>query len=221
MAGEPTTTPMRIGIIGTGNIGSALAELWVGAGHTVFMSSRHPEELAPLAEQLGERAQAGTVQEAAEFGDIILLSVPYAATPQIGRDFARELAGKIVVDTGNPVARRDGDMAGPALAKSTGVSSQEFLPRTRVVRAFNCIGFRTLRSEAHRKGERIAIPLAGDDGYALAMAQLLVTDAGFDGVIVGGLASSRLFELGKPLAAGDFTASEMKSMLNEYYINNQ
>ena len=101
---------LRIGIIGTGNIGGALARHWVNAGHEVLMSSRHPEELEALAAELGPRARAGTPREAAEFGDVVLISVPYGAMPQISRDFAGLLAGKIVLDTGNPVARRDGDI---------------------------------------------------------------------------------------------------------------
>jgi predicted dinucleotide-binding enzyme len=79
--------PLKIGIIGTGRIGGALARHWVGAGHEVFMSSRHPEELQDLAEELGPRARAGTPREAAAFGEVVLVSVPYAAIPQIGRDY--------------------------------------------------------------------------------------------------------------------------------------
>lgn len=104
-------TPERIGIIGTGNIGSALAKLWVDAGHQVMISSRHPERLQSLADELGERARVGTPREAAAFGEVILLAVPYGATPQVGRDYARELAGKVVLDAGNPRPGRDGPMA--------------------------------------------------------------------------------------------------------------
>ena len=89
---------LRIGIIGTGNIGGALARLWVEAGHEVMMSSRNPERLQPLASELGERARVGTPREAAAFGEVILLAVPYGATPQVGRDYASELAGKVVLD---------------------------------------------------------------------------------------------------------------------------
>src|SRR5690606_184905 len=103
--------PRRIGIIGTGNIGGPLPRHGVAAGHEVLMSSRHPEELEPLADELGPRARAGTPAEAAEFGEVILVSVPYAALPQIGADNADALRGKIVLDTSNPVERRDGAMA--------------------------------------------------------------------------------------------------------------
>jgi hypothetical protein len=99
--------PLKIGIIGTGRIGGALARHWVGAGHEVFMSSRHPEELESLAEELGPMAHAGTPREAAAFGEVVLVSVPYAAIPQIGRDYADELAGKTILDTSNPFEGRD------------------------------------------------------------------------------------------------------------------
>jgi glutamyl-tRNA reductase len=85
---------LKIGIIGSGNIGSTLGELWIKAGHEVLFSSRHPEELQSLAKRLGPKAHVGTTREAATFGDVILVSVPYAALPQIGRDLAKELPGK-------------------------------------------------------------------------------------------------------------------------------
>src|SRR5512143_1908367 len=76
--------PLKIGIIGTGKIGGALARHWVKAGHEVFVSSRHPEELAGLVKELGPKAHAGTPREAAAFGSVVLVSVPYGAMPQIG-----------------------------------------------------------------------------------------------------------------------------------------
>ena len=96
---------LKIGIIGTGRIGGALARHWVKAGHEVFVSSRHPEELEPLVKELGSRAHVGQPREAAAFGSVVLVSVPYGAMPQIGTDFAAELAGKVIIDTSNPVER--------------------------------------------------------------------------------------------------------------------
>jgi 8-hydroxy-5-deazaflavin:NADPH oxidoreductase len=210
---------IRIGIIGTGNVGGALARLWVNAGHEVLMSSRNPDQLVDLAEELGPLASVGTPREAAAFGDVVLVSVPYAATPQIGSDYADELAGKIVLDTGNPIERRDGAMAVEALRKGSGIASAEFLHGTRLVRAFNCIPAASLRNDAHRTPEPIAIPLAGDDEAALEVARRLVRDAGFDPVVVGPLEQARLFELGQPLARGQFTAAEMRAALAEIDAN--
>lgn len=208
-AGEP----LKIGIIGTGNIGSALARLWVQAGHEVLMSSRHPEELKPLASELGSKARVGTPREAAAFGSVVLISVPYGALPQIGRDYAKELAGKVVLDTGNPYPGRDGDMANEARRKGTGIASKEFLPGVRLVRAFNAIAAANLRSEAHRKGEPIGIPIAGDDKTALSIASSLVKDAGFEPVVVGGLDQARKFDVGSSVYTRLLTARELRQEL--------
>lgn len=206
---------LRIGIIGTGRIGGALARHWVSAGHEVLMSSRNPQELEPLADELGPRARAGTPREAAEFGDIVLVSVPYGAMPQISQDFAEILAGKIVIDTGNPQERRDGAMAIPALEKGSGLATAEFLPGARIVRAFNCIPAASLANQPNRLPARIAIPLAADDAQALEVAQRLVDDAGFDGVVVGPLEAARHFDLGKPLAVGNLSAEEYRALMAE------
>ena len=205
--------PLRVGIIGTGRIGGALATHWTKAGHEVLMSSRHPEELRPLAASLGARARVGTPKEAASFGEVVLVSVPYAAIPDIGKENAAALKGKVVLDTSNPVENRDGAMALAAQKKGAGVATAELLPGARVVRAFNCIPAASLANNANRKPERIAIPIGGDDAQALAVAERLVRDAGFDPVVVGSLAQTRQFDLGNPLASGQFTAAEMRKAL--------
>ncbi|HEX3473768.1 MAG TPA: NADPH-dependent F420 reductase [Kofleriaceae bacterium] len=212
-AAPPEAHPMKIGIIGTGRIGGALAKLWVAAGHEVLISSRHPDELRPLAKQLGPRARVGTPKEAASFGDVVLVSVPYKALPELGRDLKAELAGKIVLDTCNPYPGRDGDMANEARKKGTGVADPEFLPGTRLVRAFNAINAGSLASEAHRKPPLVGIPLAGDDAEALRVAQRLVTDAGFDPVVVGGLARAREFDVGTPVYTKLLTGAELRKAL--------
>ncbi|HEV7985689.1 MAG TPA: NADPH-dependent F420 reductase [Steroidobacteraceae bacterium] len=205
--------PLKIGIIGAGHIGGTLATLWVKAGHPVMISSRHPEELKPLAQSLGPTAQIGTPRDAANFGDVILISIPYGALPQVGRDLAHELAGKIVLDTGNPYPERDGEMANEARRKGTGAASAEYLPGVRLVRAFNAINYKSLQSEAHRSGERVAIPLAGDEPQALELASQLVRDAGFEPVVVGPLSQARLFDVGSPVYVQLLTAKELRARL--------
>jgi 8-hydroxy-5-deazaflavin:NADPH oxidoreductase len=207
------TAPLKIGIIGTGHIGGTLATLWVQAGHEVLMSSRHPEELQGLARSLGAKARVGTPREAAVFGDVVLVSVPYGALPQIGSDLKAELAGKIVLDTGNPYPARDGDMALAARQKGTGVASAEYLPGVRLVRAFNAINSGDLKSEAHRKGTPIAIPLAGDDQEALKVASALVRDAGFEPVVVGPLSRAREFDVGTSVYTRLLTAAQLRQAL--------
>jgi hypothetical protein len=205
--------PMKIGIIGSGNIGGTLGVLWAKAGYEVFFSSRHPDELGDLVKRAGPSARAGMPRDAAVFGDVVLISVPYGAVPQVGRDFAAELAGKVVLETGNPYPTRDGAMAEPALAKGTGLASSEFLPGVRLVRAFNSIPAHALANEANRSGERIGVPLAGDDAAALEIAQRLVRDAGFEPVVVGPLSSARKFDRGTSVYGQALTARELRQRL--------
>jgi 8-hydroxy-5-deazaflavin:NADPH oxidoreductase len=209
----PSAAALRIGIIGAGHIGGTLASLWVQAGHEVMLSSRHPDELKGLAQSLGPKARVGTPRDAALFGDVVLVSVPYGALPQVGHDLKAELAGKIVLDTGNPYPQRDGEMAVAARASGTGAASAQFLPGVRLVRAFNAINAGDLKNEAHRSGERYAIPLASDDAEALQVAQRLVRDAGFDPVVVGGLARAREFDVGTPVYTRLMTAPELRQAL--------
>jgi len=204
-------TPLKIGIIGTGRIGGALARAWVKAGHEVFVSSRHPEELKGLVAELGPRAHAGTPRQAAAFGAVVLVSVPYRAMPQIGTDFRAELAGKVILDTSNPNESRDGAMAADAQKLGAGPATAELLQSKRVVRAFNCIGAASLANDGFHQPERLALPIGGDDAEALATAEHLVQEIGFDPVVIGSLARTRVFDLGQPLATGKLTATEMRA----------
>ncbi len=204
---------LKIGIIGTGRIGGALAEHWARAGHQLLISSRHPEQLKPLAERLGPRVRVGTPEEAAAFGEVLLIAVPYGALPQVGRDYAAQLRGKVVLETGNPFSNRDGAMAEAARAKGTGVASAEFLPGVRLVRAFTSVPHTAVQGEAHRSGERIGVPLAADDAEALKMAERLVRDAGFDPVAVGGLARAKDFDVGSAVFGRAMTARELRLAL--------
>ena len=187
---------MRIGIVGAGHIGSTVGKLWVDAGHEVRFASRHPDELAPLVNELGARASAGTPQEAAEFGDVVMLTVPLNAVPELARALAPLFAGKVVLDTGNAYAQRDADAARQATSHPQGSAgwAAEMFPKARWVKAFNSVNYRVLEKEAHRDGDRVGIPLASDDRDALEIAAGLVRDAGFDPVIVGTLEAGREFE---------------------------
>jgi len=205
--------PMQIGVIGSGRVGGTIGGLWVKAGYQVMFSAREIGEVKELVAGLGPRARAGTPREAAAFGEVVLVSVPYSALPQIGRDLAAELKGKAVLDTCNPIQGRDGEMAVAARAKGTGVASVELLPGVRLVRAFNCVGYTSMRSEAHRAGERLAIPLAADDEAALKIAIRLVQDAGFEPVVVGQLTRAREFDVGTPVFGRALTARELRKVL--------
>ena len=212
-SGPGTSRPMKIGFIGSGNIGGTIGELLAKAGHQVLFSSRNPEGLKDLIAKVGPNAHAGTPAEAVAFGEVVFLGVPYSAMPQIGSDYARGLAGKIVLDAGNPSARRDGPMGEAALAKGAGMATSEYLPGARIVRAFNSINYLVFAREAHRSGDRLAVPLAGDDAEALMVASRLVTDAGFEPVVAGPLAKGKAFDSGSPLFLKALTARDLRAAL--------
>ncbi|WP_298959398.1 NADPH-dependent F420 reductase [uncultured Methylobacterium sp.] len=200
----------RIGVVGAGNIGGTLAALWTKAGHPVMIASRHPEELSGLVGRLGPLARAGTVTEALRFGEVVFLAVPYRAYPELGREHAAALAGKVVLDAGNATRARDGDLAAEAEANGIGATSAKYLPGARLVRAFNAANVRLFERNAHRDGPPMAVPIAGDDAGALAVAEGLVRDAGFEPVTVGGLDKARLFQMGSPGFGHDATAAEAR-----------
>src|SRR5215472_16653202 len=203
-----------IGTIGAGHIGSTIGGLWVKHGHKVLFSSRHPEELKDLVASLGPLAQAGTVDQAIAFGDVVLLTVPYGALPQIGRDHAAALKGKIVLETCNASAARDGAVADEVEANGIGVISQKYLPETRLVRAFNTMSYKIFANEANRADLKLAVPIAGDDAAAVKVAAGLVRDAGFEPVVVGKLADAKLFQRGGPGYGQKVSAAELKQKLS-------
>ncbi|HLE35779.1 MAG TPA: NADPH-dependent F420 reductase [Candidatus Acidoferrales bacterium] len=191
---------LKIGTIGSGRIGATLGELWLKAGHEVMFSSLDLEHDKALAARLGGKARAGTSREAAAFGEVVLLAVPYSAVPQVGRDLAGLIKGKVVLDVSNPILSRDGEIAAWARQKGAGLASAELLPGARIVRAFNAIGYARLPEIAQRQGERPGMPMAGDDANAIAVASRLVRDVGFEPVVIGNLAMGRHLIPGTPLA---------------------
>lgn len=206
---------MRIGILGAGMIGAALGTLWYKVGHEVCFATRHPEKLHDLVQGLGPGASSGTVEDAVNFGPVVLWAVPLGATPELGRRLGPLLKGKVILDTANPYPARDGAVAQEVIAsgRGTGVWTASHLPGAKVVRAFNTVFFKTLLNEAHRMGDRLGIPLAGDDADALQLAEQLVTDAGFTPVVVGPLERGRSFEPGTPVYNSGMAAPQLRRML--------
>lgn len=203
----------RIGIIGSGKIGGALGRLWAQAGYPVMLSARNLGPVQALVAEIGHGAKAGTPQQAAAFGEVLVISVPWSAVAQVGKDYAAEMKGKVVMDTSNPYVIRDGPQAQVALDTGTGLTNQALLPGARLVRAFNSIRAPDIPKHAHRAGEKVAIALGGNDGAALLEASQLVTDAGFDPVVVGNLASSRQFDNGAPNYVKILTAEQMRTAM--------
>ena len=189
-----------LGLIGSGRIGGTVARLAVDAGYDVVLSnSRGPETLAGLVEELGPHARAATPAEAAEAGDLVVVSVPLRAY----RDVPVEpLAGKVVIDTNNYYPQRDGHIS--ELDDRSATSSellQRHLPTSKVVKAFNNIYFGHLGSLARPAGspERTALPISGDDPEAKATVADFLDAIGYDTVDQGPLAESWRCEPGSPV----------------------
>jgi predicted dinucleotide-binding enzyme len=201
---------MRIGIIGSGNIGATAARLFAAAGHDVALAnSRGPATLAGLAEEIGDRARAETVEGAASFGDVVLVAIPFLGYTDLP---AAHLTGKIVIDAGNYYPARDGQHA--ALdADETTISEllAEQIPRARVVKAFNTLYWEHLRDRA---GDGLALFLAGDDQDAKDRVAALMSDIGFAPVDVGSLAEGgRKLQPGAPLSGVQLSEAEARAQV--------
>ncbi|SIN10449.1 NADPH-dependent F420 reductase [Micromonospora cremea] len=188
-----------VGLIGSGNIGGTVARLAVAGGYDVVLSnSRGPETLTDLVDELGEHASAGTAQDAAQVGDLVVVSVPlkaYRAVP------VEPLAGKVVIDTNNYYPQRDGNF--PELDSGEVTSSellQQHLPDARVVKVFNNIFFKHLASLARPLGaaDRSALAIAGDDAAAKAEVTEFLDRIGYDAVDVGPLAEGWRYQPDTP-----------------------
>jgi predicted dinucleotide-binding enzyme len=182
----------RIGIIGSGDIGSAIARLALAADYEVLIAnSRGPESLRELIDELGPLAQAGDARAAAEYGEIVVLAVPLGAYPTLPID---ALAGKTILSTGNYYPGRDGRIERlDGLDSTTAEYEQSLLPGSVIVKAFNSILFHHIPNLANSH-PRTALPVAGDDRDAKARVSRFVHALGFDAVDAGMLAESWRFE---------------------------
>ncbi len=200
----------RIGIIGSGRVGSALGTVWAMAGHPVMFSSRNLDNDRKLAAQVGANAKAGTPQEAAAFGEVILFAIPYSAFPDLIKSFGTSLKGKVVINASNPFAQRDGAIADQARSQGAGLFDATMMPGALVVRAFNAVGAARMAS-AHENAGKIGLPIAGDSNKAIEVTSKLVREVGFAPVVVGGLGMGKYLMPGTPLA-GEHTPDEIRAI---------
>jgi predicted dinucleotide-binding enzyme len=201
---------IKIGIVGSGRVGGGIGSVWVKAGHEVMFSSRHIEHDKALAAKLGANAHAGTPREAAAFGEVVMISVPYGALPEVGKDLEALIKGKIVIDTCNPFVWRDGEIATWAREKGAGLASAELVPGARIVRAFNAIGAARM-STAHQDPGRIGMPIASDDVEAIVVASNLIRDIGYEPIVIGDLEMGKYLMPGTPLS-GEHTPEEIRKI---------
>jgi len=211
--------PLKIGVIGSGRIGSTIGGLWAKAGHEVMFSDRDPEQAKRAAEAAAAASKTsprtGTVEQAVAFGEVVLIAVPYKALPDLQQQIGSQLKGKVVMDPNNPVPARDGDMAVGAKEKGAAISTAALLPGAKLVRSFNSWGYMVMAREANRPAPRMALPVAADDPVALKVGMQLVDDAGFDPVAAGSLADSKVYDLGSSLSGRVLTAPELKQALQQ------
>ncbi|SEB51634.1 hypothetical protein SAMN04489844_0372 [Nocardioides exalbidus] len=201
-----------IGLIGSGHIGTAIARRAIEQGHDVVLSnSRGPETLADLVADLGDRARAATAQEAAEAGDLVVVTVPFKAYLDVP---VEPLAGKVVIDTNNYYFERDGHY--PELDEGRTTVSEmlaEHLPTSKVVKAFNAIQAAHIVTEGRPSGaaDRRALAIAGDDADAKQVVTDLIDSFGFDVVDAGPLAEGKRFERDKPAYGAELDAEGMRA----------
>lgn len=188
-----------VGIIGAGNIGSALARGFAARGYQVVISnSRGPETLTELVDDLGDGARAASAAEAAEAGDFVVVTVPLKAYQDVP---VEPLAGKVVLDTNNYYWERDGRIASLE-DKQTTTSQllQEHLPQSKVAKAFNHIMAADILTDGIPAGtpDRRALATAGDDADAVALVTRVYDEFGYDTVNIGPLADSWRVERDQP-----------------------
>jgi predicted dinucleotide-binding enzyme len=212
---QPKETKMRIGIIGSGNIGATAARLLVDAGHEVVIAnSRGPETLHEVVDDLGPRAHAAGAADAASFGDLVLVAIPFGRYGELPAD---ELADTTVIDATNYYPQRDGNF--PDLDADRTTSTEllaAHLPGARVVKAFNTLYWKTLADGGRpdRGDERLVLFLAGDDPDAKEQVARLIENIGFAAVEVGGLADGgRRLQPGAALSGNELTVREAEELL--------
>ena len=202
------TTRPRLGLVGSGNVGSNLGRVWSQKGYEVMFASKDLEADKRLAAQVGGKARAGTPQEAAAFGEVLVFAVPYGALPDLGKTLGTALKGKVVIDACNPFPQRDGAIADEARAQGAGAVSARLLPGARIVRAFNAVGAARMGAVNAAPGQ-VGMPIASDDAEAVTIASRLIRDIGFEPVLVGGLAMGKYLMPGTPLA-GEHSPDEIR-----------
>lgn len=203
---------MKIGIIGAGFVGRAIAKLSLAAGHQVMLSnSRGPHTLFTQRYAVG--GEVGTVEEAAAFGDIVVVAIPLAAYQTIP---AASLEGKVVVDANNYYPARDGQIA--ELDEQRTTTSEllaRHLPSSHIVKAFNAITMNDLEKDGRASGspDRRALPVASNNAEAREIAIKLLDEFGFDAVDAGPLSESWRFERDRPAYCVPFNKADLEKVL--------
>lgn len=182
---------MTISIIGAGNVGKALAKAFIRQGKSVYFGVPDPEKYRDLVQSLGANAQLGTVAQAVNANDLVIMAVPYAAAELVVKS-VEEWKGKVLVDATNPVAQgRAGLAVGTTTSGAETVAS--FAKGARVVKAFNTTGAENMADSNFASGQPM-MPICGDDDDARRRVIELATLIGFDAIDCGPLYAARYIE---------------------------
>lgn len=207
---------MKIGIIGSGNIGGNLGKHWAKAGHEVLFSSRHPEQLQDLARDAGNNAKAVSLDEAWEANaDVYLLATPFKAIDKLSELYAGEYSDKILIDATNPYPERDGEMAQEVRDSNRNASEYTAMKfnTAKTTKAFNTIYADHLKNRAFRDTDKLAIPFAAQDEESKKVTQQLIEDIGFDSVYVGDLTKTHTMDPDQKVYGKSVSKKELESML--------
>lgn len=207
---------MKIGIIGSGNIGGTLGKHWAKAGHNVMFSSRNPDELKEMADSVG--AKAGTVTEAADHGEVLLLATPLKHNEVVANEVGT-LRDKILIDATNPYPNRDGEVAQKIVddenKTSTEYTASLFTGAT-TVKAFNSVFYKVMEERAFKEGDdRVAIQIAADDENAKTIVKNLIEDIGMAPHDMGNFKDGKKFEPGAPLYNKNLTIKEAHQFVKD------
>lgn len=207
---------MKIGIIGSGNIGGNLGKHWAKAGHEVLFSSRHPEELHNLVRETEGNAKAVSVEKAFEANaDVYLLAVPFKAIDQLAELYAGEYGNRVIIDATNPYPERDGKMAQEVRDGNENASEYTAMKfgTAKTAKAFNTIKADHLKNKAWGTQDKIAIPYAAQDEDSKQVTRQLIEDIGFDAVYVGDLSQTKIMDPDQKIYGKSVNRAELEAML--------
>lgn len=209
---------MKIGIVGAGAIGQIYAKLWNAAGHEVLLSSRNPQKLTPIVEEIGPSVQAGTPAQAAAFGDVVLLAVNYWTLDDAIEAIRPHVAGKLVIDATNPLQHTEGGGIERVIEHDqiSGLVMAEKLPEARIAKAFTTLWTGHVERHTNVADPKVAMTLAADTPADRETVAQLVRDAGLVPVDLGTLAQSRPLDPPSPIWNVVLTSRELQERVDEF-----
>ncbi|WP_040249761.1 NADPH-dependent F420 reductase [Psychroserpens mesophilus] len=208
---------MKIGIIGSGNIGGNLGKHWAKAGHEVLFSSRHPENLKPLVNETKGHAKAVSIEDAFESkADVYVLATPFKAIDRLSELYAGEYGNTTIIDATNPYPERDGAMAQDVRDSNSNASEYTAMKfnTAKTAKAFNTIKAEHLRDRAWRNSDKLAIPFAAQDEDSKQKTQQLIEDIGFDAVYIGDLTKTNVMDPDQKLYGKSMNRNDLESLLS-------